>query len=261
MEALAAPAACGRINIFRCSSPTRNGPRQSVDHQGARPRVSRPGGPACGREGAPRNPGRAPQGDRLPRPHARRSIAIGARGDRVLRRREGPPRPSRLRRPHRQGRRHAGRGQSELGALQARSRARPRPDRRGAGYQREAMADRAPAGGGIRGRRRRARPPHPHLVRGRRREAVDLLVPGRGAAQIRGDATAFRARCSSAPRPPGGMCGSTTRSARGPMCSARSTRCSRAADDLSQHHHRRRRHARDIWRCRQRCRASSRSGR
>ena len=32
---------------------------------------------------------------------------------------------------------------------------------------------------------RRARQCAPHLVRGRRRKAVDLLVPGRGAAQVR----------------------------------------------------------------------------
>ena len=39
-----------------------------------------------------------------------------------------------------------------------------------------------------------ARDRQAHDLRGRRREAVDLLVPGRGAARVRGDARAFRAR-------------------------------------------------------------------
>ena len=78
-------------------------------------------------------------------------------------------------------------GASRLGALQARSRHRPRADRRGAGYQPQAVADHPPAGVGIRARRR-ARQRQAHHLRGRRREAVDLLVSGRGAARLRRDA-------------------------------------------------------------------------
>ena len=71
----------------------------------------------------------------------------------------------------------------------------------------------------------RARPAA-HDLRGRRREAVDLLVPGRGAARVRRDARAFqephdraRARVSSRPS-------SSTRSAPARTCWAPSTRCS-----------------------------------
>ena len=85
-------------------------------------------------------------------------------------------------------------GQSALGALQARSRHRPRADRRGAGHQPGAVGDHRAAGRRIHRRRRRARQRQAHDLRGRRREAVDLLVPGRGAAQVRRDAAALRAR-------------------------------------------------------------------
>ena len=77
----------------------------------------------------------------------------------------------------------------------------------------------------------RARPPAHHL-RGRRREAVDLLLPGRRAARIRGDARPFRAgartrraRISSPPS-------SSIRSAPARTCWARSTPCSRAPRPL-----------------------------
>ena len=62
--------------------------------------------PARRRAGPPDRAGGAPQRGRLPRPH-RGALTHRARGDRALRRREGPPRPARLRRPHRQGRRDA----------------------------------------------------------------------------------------------------------------------------------------------------------
>ena len=201
----------------------------------------------------------APQGRRLPRPH-RGARHHRARGDHTLRRREGPPRAPRLRRPHRQGRRDAGAGQSELGALQARSRARPRPDRRGAGYEREAVADRAatwcrnlrPARG------RAAFSPAP-CSRSATRSSRSSRSRGRRRANMR-RCEGISRRCSARPKRFGGMCGSTTRSARGRTCSARSTRCSApprsiAASPPMQPA------CRGIWRCRRRCRASSRSGR
>ena len=140
----------------------------------------------------------------LPRPH-RGARRHRARGDQALWRREGPPRAPRLRRPHRQGRRDAGAGQSELGALQARSRARPYPHRRGAGHQREAVADRAPSGGGIRGRRRCARPASPApCSRSATRSSRSFRSRGRRHANTRRCESISR-RCSAAPRPPGGM--------------------------------------------------------
>ena len=72
-----------------------------------------------------------------------------------------------------------------LGALQARPRRRSRADRRGAGHQPAAMGHRRAHHRRIHLRRRRARRRQAHRLRGRRREAVDLLVPGRGAARIR----------------------------------------------------------------------------
>ena len=89
------------------------------------------------------------------------------------------------------------------------------------------MGHRPPSDRGIRRRRRRARRHHPHHVRGRRREAVDLLVPGRGAARYStscaGGISRGRSRAAGSA---GGSCGSITRSARGRMSSARSMRCS-----------------------------------
>ena len=75
----------------------------------------------------------------------RRARHHRARGDRALSRREEPARTARLRRPDRQGARAARRTARPMGALQARPRRRPRADRRGAGHQRPAMADRPEA--------------------------------------------------------------------------------------------------------------------
>ena len=72
-----------------------------------------------------------------------------------------------------------------LGALQARPRRRSRADRRGAGHQPPAMGYRRPYHFRIHLRRGRARRRRAHGVRGRRREAVDLFVSGRGSARIR----------------------------------------------------------------------------
>ena len=75
-------------------------------------------------------------------------------------------------------------GGRRVGAVQAGRRARPHPGRRGAGYQPRAVAGGALAGGGVLLRQRRARG-DAHAVRGGRREAVDLRLPGRGAAHVR----------------------------------------------------------------------------
>ena len=91
------------------------------------------------------------------------------------------------------------------------------------------MGDHQDARRRIHRRRRRARARRAHAVRGRRRQAVDLLVPGRGAAK-------HSTRCggySSAHIDDAGLalarsCASITRSARRRWCSARSTRCSAA---------------------------------
>ena len=96
----------------------------------------------------------------------RRAVHHRARGDRALPRREGPPRPARLRRSDRQDARAAQYRNGRLGALQARWRHRPSADRRGAGHQPQAMADRQGADRRVLRRRRRARP-RPHPVRGR----------------------------------------------------------------------------------------------
>ena len=84
-----------------------------------------------------------------------------------------------------------------LGPLQARSRHRSRADRRGAGHQQQAVGHRPPAHRGIHRRRGRAQR-HAHDLRGRRRKAVDLFVPGRRAQGIRRDAPPFRERARQA---------------------------------------------------------------
>ena len=73
-----------------------------------------------------------------------------------------------------------------LGPSQARRPARPPPDRRGAGHLAGTMGDPCRAERGVFRRRRRARG-QANRVRGRRREAVDLLLPGRRAGEIRRD--------------------------------------------------------------------------
>ena len=136
--------------------------------------------------------GGAPQGRRLPRSHRgphrhRRCRDLPLPGG------KGPARPARLRRPHRQSPVPAPRGPRGLGALQARPGHRSRADRRGAGHEPEAMGDRPAADGRILCRRRRTCRQSNDLRR-RRREAIDLLVPGCGAARVRGNAAAFPSR-------------------------------------------------------------------
>ena len=109
---------------------------------------------------------------------------------------------ARFRRPGRAGEGSAHRkGRRGLGALQARRRDRPRPAGRGAGHRARAMGRAARAYRGVlrrQGRGRRSADP----VRGRRREAVDLLLPGRRARA----AGRSRRRASATPSPRPGSC-------------------------------------------------------
>ncbi len=79
-----------------------------------------------------------------------------------------------------------------LGALQARQRHRAYSRRRSARHFARAVGNPGQARRGFLERRRRG-VGRAHFLRGRRRETVDLLVPGRGAASVRGDAPLFRA--------------------------------------------------------------------
>ena len=153
-----------------------------------------------------------------PHPH-RRAADARRRRDRALSRREGSARPARLRRPHRQDPRPARARERGLGALQARPRHRPPPDRRGAGHQPGAVGHHRAAGRGIRRRRRRARHARALDLRGRRRQAVDLLVPGRrpGANSTR-SRRSFRRDIRGRRASNGATSASTIRSARTPAC-------------------------------------------
>ncbi len=134
----------------------------------------------------------------LPRPFGRAADRHSRRAD-ALSQRERAPRAGRLRRPDRQDAGAPDQCRRGLGALQARSRHRSSFDRRSAGHQPQAMADRPAAGRRIhRGRGRASR--HPHDFRGRRREAIDLFVPECRAEGIRGDAALLRTRASSSGR-------------------------------------------------------------
>ena len=119
------------------------------------------------------------------RDRTQRAAADRDRGGGELPPREAGTRPARLRRSDRQDAGDAGSRRVRLGALQARPRRRPCADRRGAGHQPAAMGHRRPHHFRIHLRRGRARRRRAHGVRGRRREAVDLFVPGRGAARVR----------------------------------------------------------------------------
>ncbi len=93
---------------------------------------------------------------RRARAHPRARHHRGGR-DRALPARKRTPRAARLRRPDRQDARAVRPLVRRLGALQARSRHRPRADRRGAGHQPEAMEHRAHHRLGIHARRRARR--------------------------------------------------------------------------------------------------------
>ena len=75
-----------------------------------------------------------------------------------------------------------------------------------------------------------ARKRQAHDLRGRRREAVDLFVPGRGAARVRRDAACRSTRMCRAVETEFRTCASAIRSAPARACSAQSTPCSAPAD-------------------------------
>ena len=116
---------------------------------------------------------------------------------------QGAARRARFPGSHRQDAGAALARRRRLGALQARPRHRPRADRRGAGHEPGAMGDPAPDHRGFHRRRRRARRARAHALRGRRSQAVDLRLPGRGAAAIRDEPAELEAegrarrRCTS----------------------------------------------------------------
>ena len=117
-------------------------------------------------------------------------------------------------------------GHRRLGALAARRRPRPHPGRRGAGHEPGAVAgDRGDLGRVLRRRRRPRR--HPHDLRRRRREAVDLQLPGRRSGRVRRQAARTTSGCwpRSARSCSAATC--STRSARRGRSSRWSTRSSR----------------------------------
>ena len=129
------------------------------------------------------------------RPHS--ALITIAAGDRALPRRKGSPRPARLRRPDRQDARLCSTTSSAAWVHY-------KLDRGIDHVLIDEAQDTSPkqweiikalvgeffAGAG-------ARDAAAHDLRGRRREAIDLLVPGRRAARIRRHAALFRARCTS----------------------------------------------------------------
>ena len=149
--------------------------RTAVRRAGARPCRPRPAQCRC-----------------LPRPQ-RGAAHRRLRGAGALPRRKGAARSRRLRRPDRQDAGAARQRRRRLGPLQARPRHRPPADRRGAGYERQAVGDHPAPRRRI--HRRQGRPrAQAHDLRRRRREAVDLLLSGRGAQGVRADAALFRRR-------------------------------------------------------------------
>ena len=93
------------------------------------------------------------------------------------------PRLQRPDHPHRAA--AVARRRRPVGAVQARPGHRPHPDRRGAGHQPGAMGRGAAPRRRVLLRARRARQCRAHGVCGRRREAVDLLLPGRRSPAFR----------------------------------------------------------------------------
>ena len=116
------------------------------------------------------------------------------RDDRSIHRRKEPPRIARLRRPDHPHPHPPGALGIGLGALQARPRHRPSAGRRSAGHEPRAVGHHQAVRRRVHQRRRRARRLAALDLRGRRRQAIDLLVPGRGAGSVRRDARLLQAR-------------------------------------------------------------------
>ena len=144
------------------------GPERPVSRRGSAPRA---GALAC------------PAREKARRAHARaqrRAVRRRPVDPRRLRADEGRARRARFQRPDR-ARACAGDAlQRRVGDAQARLWARPPADRRSAGRLRAAMGHSRRHERRVFRRRRRAAQ-GPHNLRGRRREAVDLRLPGRGA--------------------------------------------------------------------------------
>ena len=118
------------------------------------------------------------------------------------------PRLPRLQRPdHPHGPAAGAPGCRRLGAIQARPGHRPHSARRGAGHQPGPVERGQAAGGRVLRRLWRARQCPPHGVCRRRREAVDLFLPGRVAGILRRDRRRVLARASATPMPASSRCG------------------------------------------------------
>ena len=120
------------------------------------------------------------------------------------------------------------------------------------------MGDREGAGQRVLRRSWRARPATHHL-RGRRREAVDLLLPGRGATRVRSDAHPLRNCSISAPASDFVATEFKHSFRSGRTCLARSTPCFARRRRLHRAH-RRLRSRRCTRRCRRQRQAWSKSG-
>ena len=114
------------------------------------------------------------------------------------------------------------RGQRVVGALQARRRHRPRAGGRGAGHLARAVGRGRVAVRRVLRRARRAGAAADR-VRGRRRQAVDLQLPGRRPGRLRADAGAFRDAAPAPPARSSTACRWRCRSAPAPPCSKRWT--------------------------------------
>ena len=172
----------------------------------------------------------------------------------ALSRREGPPRPARLRRPDRQDAATCSPARApawvhyklDLGIDhvlidEAQDTSPEQWD-----IVERLVAEFA-AGAGARGAAQA------HDLRGRRRQAVDLLVPGRGAgASSTSRRGISRRRFDAAGTRAGATSSFSIRSARAPACSARSTRCSGRSASYRRRDRRRRRRSAHHARCRTR---------
>ena len=159
--------------------------RRSQDrHQAARGALSRPARAPARRAGPPDGAARKAQGGARRSTRSRGADRSRRDDSHRLCAAQGEARPSRFRRSDRAHAVAADPLRRRLGALQARFRRRSHPRRRGAGHLGRAMGDPRTARRGLHLGQGRARDAA-HVFRRRRRKAVDLLVSGRRAENVR----------------------------------------------------------------------------
>ena len=240
-------------NYLEVFCTTDSKPRKNHHHQSLRRQTSRNWPAAARHRTRPRLRACSSASSRCARANAARALLTIA--DAVIARyapRERTPRAARLRRPDRQDARAVRARLGRLGALQARSRHRPRADRRGAGHQPEAMGDHqhhlvasSPPAARARTSRRTI------FAVGDEKQSIFSF---QGAAPRAFDDMRAIFRASSTGRNwASEICVPLFIPLRRRSCSARSTRCF-SAESLSQRHHRRGRHDRASNRCRRRAR-------